>query len=248
MKLFSIIPLLLTLNFFQFPGAFSPHQGNSENPNNPKNLCSIPPIVTLPNYQIAELPRPSIVRLSNCQIAELPPPSIGILAHYPISTLSTSLYSLSFINSNGDSVSLSSFAGKKILFVNIASQSSRVAQVGELQQLQQQHGDSLVIIAFPSNSFNHEPLSDSNIVSFYQGLYNIQYPLAKKSSVSDSAAITPVYHWLTQQSQNGLVTQPVLGDFQKFLVSEAGSLVGVFAPSVSPLSPDIQTALNQNYQ
>ncbi|RYD93736.1 MAG: glutathione peroxidase [Sphingobacteriales bacterium] len=157
-----------------------------------------------------------------------------------------SLYSLSFTDSNGNTVAMSGFSGKKILFVNVASGSRYVAQLGELEQLRTAYSDSLVVIAFPSNSFAHEPLGDSAIRTLCETQYGAQYTIAQKGSVAGTGQ-QAVYSWLSQQSQNGVLNQAVQGDFQKFLVDGQGRIVAVFAPSVRPLDSVIQIAVAQRY-
>jgi glutathione peroxidase len=157
----------------------------------------------------------------------------------------TSFFSLSFTSGEGQSIQLDSFQGKKILLVNIATNSPRVSQLAGLQQLQQQYGDSLVVIAFPSNSFGNEPRTDSQIKAFCQSQYNTGFLLAQKSPVTGTN-LPAVYQWLTKQPENGVMNQEVIADFQKYLVNGEGKLVGVFAGSVEPMSPDIISTINQN--
>lgn len=156
--------------------------------------------------------------------------------------IQSSLYSLQFTTASGSTVSMSAYQGKKLLLVNIATESERVGQLTQLQQLQQQYADSLVVLAFPSNSFGKEPRTDSAILSFCAGGYSTTFPIASKASVS-GADIQPVYSWLTQGVQNGLADGAVQGDFQKFLISSSGEIIGVFAPKVSPLDTTITHAI-----
>ncbi len=154
----------------------------------------------------------------------------------------TSIYSLQFQDINGNTVSMNQFQNKRILLVNIATNSGRVSQLSELQQLHQAHGDSLVIIGFPSNDFGNEPGSNEEIKTFCQATYNVSFLLASKNSVSGTG-IQTIYQWLTTFSQNGMIENPVGGDFQKFLVDKEGKLIGVFAPSVQPSSTQLTDAL-----
>src|SRR5689334_4918083 len=98
--------------------------------------------------------------------------------------VSTSIYSVHFNNIDGNDQSFSSYEGKKILIVNIATGSQRVNQLAGLQQLHNQYHDSLVIVAFPSNSFGHESRSNSEIKSFCQSNYSVAFTLAEKGSVT----------------------------------------------------------------
>lgn len=159
----------------------------------------------------------------------------------------TSIFTLHFTDAAGNNVALSTYQGKKILLVNIATGSSRTNQIGELQQLQQQYPDSLVVIAFPSNSFSHEAREDSAIQQYCSTVYGVTYPIAQKAAVKGTA-IQTVYNWLGNKSENGISTGEVIGDFQKFLIDETGNMVGIFSPTISPLDSTIAKAINTNYQ
>jgi glutathione peroxidase len=154
----------------------------------------------------------------------------------------TSFYSLQFTDIDGNTISMNQYAGKKILLVNIATGSARVNQLAGLQQLHQQYGDSLVIIGFPTNSFSHETRTNAEIKQFCQSNYGVTFLLAAKNPVAGTE-IQPVYHWLTYVSENGEMDGPIGADFQKFLVSETGELIGVFSPSLDPTSNEIRNAI-----
>jgi glutathione peroxidase len=156
-----------------------------------------------------------------------------------------SIYSISATDINGGQINFSSFQGKKILIVNTASNSSYVAQYAALEQLYQQYKDSLVVIAFPSNSFGNEPGSNTSIKNFVTSTYNTHFQLAAKVEVSGSSQAT-IYQWLTQQGQNGMMNNAVRGDFQKFLVDKDGTLMGVFSSTIDPMDNSIQNAITNN--
>ena len=95
--------------------------------------------------------------------------------------LNSSIYSITISNGPGTNIPLSNYQGKLILIVNIATGSDKVAQLGGLQQLKQQYGDSLVIIGFPSNSFGHESRNNAEIKQFCESNYGVSFLLAAKS-------------------------------------------------------------------
>src|SRR5688572_26088461 len=64
-----------------------------------------------------------------------------------------SIYDLTVLLNTGETVSLSQYAGKKILFVNTASDCGYTDQYDELQQLYTQEQQKLVVIGFPANDF-----------------------------------------------------------------------------------------------
>jgi len=154
----------------------------------------------------------------------------------------TSIYNLQFQDIDGNTRPLSVYQGKKILLVNIATGSTRVNQLQGLQQLHQQYGDSVVVIGFPSNSFGNESRSNSEIKQFCQANYGVSFLLAAKTDVT-GPQIHPVYHWLSNISSNGINGAPLQKNFQKFLISQTGSLIGIFSPTVEPTSEQITGAL-----
>lgn len=64
-----------------------------------------------------------------------------------------SLYEIKINALDGSELSLSSFKGKKILFVNVASKCGFTYQYEELQKLSEQEKNTLVIIGLPCNQF-----------------------------------------------------------------------------------------------
>ncbi len=165
---------------------------------------------------------------------------LTILMSWLIAT--TSIYSLQFQNVDGGTVNMSQYEGKKILIVNIATGSSKVDQLAGLQQLHQQYGDSVVVIGFPSNSFGDESRSNAEIKQFCQNNYGVSFVLAAKNPIT-GPGIQPVYNWLTNNNENGVMGDSVLNNFQKFLINKEGMLIGVFGPSVEPMSPGIINAI-----
>ena len=154
-----------------------------------------------------------------------------------------SVYEFSIPAANGiDTISLSGYAGKQILIVNTALESNYTYQLTGLAQLSQTYGDSLVIIAVPSNSFGNEPNNDSAIQYQLAHIFNIQFPVAAKSAVAGTDAL-PLYQWLNQKILNGSVDNIVTSDFTKYLINSSGQLTGIFSPEVEPMSSVLQDAI-----
>jgi len=154
----------------------------------------------------------------------------------------SSIYDFSFNDINGNMVSLSQFKGKKILFVNTASGSEYASQIGALEQLYQKYKDSLVIIAVPSNTFQDEPKTNDELKSYFENTWHTDFIVTQKTQVA-GAGQSAVYNWLSHQSENDMMENNINGDFYKFLVDAEGKLVGAFAPSVDPMSDEMQNAI-----
>lgn len=157
----------------------------------------------------------------------------------------TSFYTVQYTTIDGGNGNFSGSQGKRVLVVNIASASQNVNQLGELQQLYQQYHDSLDIYAFPSNSFGHEPMTNTEIKQLCLQQYSVTYKLGAKGDVKGPGRI-PVYDWLCNQSQNGVMNAAMFNDYQKFLLDKNGNLVGVFGPEVSPLDTVLVNAILEN--
>ncbi|HYD20187.1 MAG TPA: glutathione peroxidase [Flavipsychrobacter sp.] len=151
----------------------------------------------------------------------------------------TSIYSFEVAAANGGTIDFSQYEGKRILIVNTATQSSLTSQFAQLQQLQDSNANDLVVIAFPSNSFGAEPLSNAALTSYMDSVYNISFPIAAKVDMNDS----PIYHWLSTKDENGQMQIRLRGNFEKYLINKQGNLVGYFDSTITPLSSIMQTAL-----
>ena len=154
---------------------------------------------------------------------------------------------LSYSNTDRNTINMNSYAGKKIMLVNIATSSEKIGQLAQLKQLQQQFADSLVIILFPSNSFGKESRTDLQIKQFCQNSYNFTFKIAAKSNVTGTSA-NNVYKWLAQKNQNGDIDAVVGKDFQKFVISKTGDIIGEFSSKISPMDASIITLISTPYQ
>jgi glutathione peroxidase len=159
----------------------------------------------------------------------------------------TSLYTLTVSMNYGENLLLEKFRGKKILFVNTASDCGYTDQYESLQKLYERFAGRLEIIAFPSNDFKQqEKGNDAEIEKFCRLNFNTKFPLASKSIVKRQPGQNEIYEWLTHKERNGWNEQPPEWNFAKYIVNEEGALTHYFGPSVSPLDKEILSALNNN--
>lgn len=163
-------------------------------------------------------------------------------ASVPKSYDTTGFYNFNITDIDGNKIILGQFRGKKILFINTATNSSYTSQYASLEKLYQKYKDSLVIIAIPSNSFGHEGADNATIKDFVQNTYGIHYILAEKTIVAGGNQ-SPLYSWLTHIEQNHMMSNTIYGDFYKFLVDGSGRLVGAFVSTVDPMSDDMQSVV-----
>lgn len=160
--------------------------------------------------------------------------------------ITAGIYDYSFTDTDGNEVSISSFAGKKILIVNASLDSSNVNQYANLEQLQLAYPDSLVVIAFPSSSFINDTSTDVTIKNFIDSTYGRHYVLASKTDITGNNQ-NPIFGWLTTDSLNRFMDVRITSDFFKFLLNTNGDLIGVFNPEVPATDSSIIKAIERNF-
>lgn len=149
-------------------------------------------------------------------------------------------YSLKAVKNDGTVFSFDSLRGKTVLIVNTASDCGYTPQYAELQQLHEQYGDKLTILAFPSNDFkNQEKGSDAEIAQFCRKSYGVTFPIMKKVSVLKGEHQDPVYRWLTDAKQNGWNEKVPSWNFAKYIINREGKLTHYVDPAVSPMDKDV---------
>lgn len=146
-----------------------------------------------------------------------------------------SFYDFKVTDIDGKDFNLASLKGKKVLVVNTASKCGLTPQYKQLQELFQLYGgEKFTIIGFPANNFmKQEPGTNSEIAEFCEKNYGVTFTMMSKISVKGDD-IHPLYQWLTQKSQNGVLDSEVKWNFQKYLIDESGKLVDMVEPKVKP--------------
>jgi len=145
---------------------------------------------------------------------------------------------------NGKPQDLSQYQGKVVLFVNVASQCGFTPQYKGLQALYEKYQkDGLVIIGVPANEFGkQEPGSDSEIAEFCEKNYHVTFPMLSKVVVKGNG-ITPLYKFLTSKETDPKFAGDIGWNFEKFLISRSGEIVGRYKSRIAPDSPEIAQAI-----
>ena len=130
-----------------------------------------------------------------------------------------------------NSVDLSSYEGKALLIVNVASKCGFTPQYKDLQNLYEKYQDlGLEILGFPCNQFGaQEPGSNEEVKSFCDLNYNVSFKMFNKIDVNGSNA-SPLFKYLKRESPGIMGTEAVKWNFTKFLVNSDGQVVKRFAP------------------
>ncbi|VAW28769.1 Glutathione peroxidase @ Thioredoxin peroxidase [hydrothermal vent metagenome] len=151
----------------------------------------------------------------------------------------SSIYDFKLPLLSGDSISLATFKGKKLLIVNTASECGFTPQYEGLEKLYKQYGDKVTVIGFPANNFGgQEPGTDAEIGAFCKQNYGVTFPMFSKISVKGDD-MAPIYQWLTQKEKNGWNEDAPNWNFCKYLLDENGNLLSFYGSAIEPMSDDI---------
>ena len=156
-----------------------------------------------------------------------------------------SFYDINVKTIDGEDFDLSTFKGKKLLVVNVASKCGLTPQYIQLEELYKEYkNQNFTVLAFPSSDFANQEYTDSQkISSFCQKNYGVTFPIFEKVSVKGKSKHS-IYQWLTEKNNNGKKNVPVLWNFQKFIIDENGQWVDYFLPTTSPKSKKIVKWIN----
>jgi len=156
--------------------------------------------------------------------------------------MAKSAHDFAFKTIDGASLPLSSYKGKAILVVNVASQCGLTPQYSGLETLWKEKGDKgLVVLGVPCNDFGaQEPGTENEIKTFCETRYSVDFPMTSKEHVIGTNA-HPLYKWVTDEL--GEAATPRL-NFHKYLFNKDGSIAGTFGSRTPPDDPALNVAID----
>jgi glutathione peroxidase len=134
--------------------------------------------------------------------------------------------------------------GKPALVVNVASKCGLTPQYAALEALHEEFGPrGFTVVGVPCNQFmGQEPGTADEIAEFCSATYGVTFPMTGKVDVNGADA-HPLYQRLTETPDATGDAGDVLWNFEKFLLSPAGEVVGRFRPKTQPDSAEVRTAI-----
>jgi glutathione peroxidase len=153
------------------------------------------------------------------------------------------IYDYSLVDLDGKVTPLSSFKGKLLLIVNLASQSIYHDQIEALSELQKNYADQgLVVIGVPSADFGGEELKDpAALRKYYRETAHATFPIFTCASVRGVNEI-PLYRFLTDPKQ-GLPGGDIHWNFTKFLVDREGFPLARYEVDEDPADVDFHVTI-----
>ena len=153
----------------------------------------------------------------------------------------TNIYDFTLNTIDGASAPLSTYKGKVVLLVNVASKCGYTPQYAGLEKLYEKYkAKGFVIVGVPANNFGaQEPGTNEEIKTFCSRNYNVTFPMMSKVSVK-GADQTPLYVYLTEKTGGD-----IKWNFTKFLIDKKGNIVSRFESAVTPESAEMTKAIEQ---
>ena len=156
-----------------------------------------------------------------------------------------SLHALPVSTLSGEKTTLGELAaGKAALVVNVASQCGLTPQYTGLEQLHEELGDrGFTVLGVPCNQFKgQEPGTAQEIAEFCSATYGVTFPMLAKTDVNGERR-APLFDALTAVPDAAGAAGDVQWNFEKWLLSPDGEVVGRFRPLVEPTDAALRAAV-----
>src|SRR5580658_4061282 len=153
------------------------------------------------------------------------------------------VYDYSLVDLDGKETPLSTYKGKLLLIVNLASQSIYHDQIGALNELQKTYADQgLVVIGIPSADFGGEELKDpAALRQYYRETAHVGFPIFASASLRGANEI-PLYRFLTD-AKLSVPGGDIHWNFTKFLVDKQGLPLARFEVDEDPADVDFHVTI-----
>ncbi|MGZ6791826.1 MAG: glutathione peroxidase [Mycobacteriales bacterium] len=155
-----------------------------------------------------------------------------------------SLYEIPLTTLDGRPASLADYEGDVLLVVNVASKCGFTPQYAGLEKLHETYADrGFKVLGFPCNQFLfQEPGDNDKIAEFCSLTYGVTFPMFDKVNVRGRKQ-HPLYKELVKAKTAEGKGGGVKWNFEKFLVSREGDVVGRFRTKVEPFDPAVTSAI-----
>ena len=141
------------------------------------------------------------------------------------------------INSiSGELMDFKKFKDKAVLVVNTASYCGFTKQYEDLQKLWEKfESKGLIVLGIPSNSFNQEKKSNTEVKEFCEVNFDISFPLTAITDVKGENA-HEIFKWAKENHGKSAIPK---WNFHKILINKDGRIHDTFASFTNPMSKKI---------
>ena len=133
----------------------------------------------------------------------------------------------------GQTIDFNKYKNKAVLMVNTASYCGFTKQYADLQELWDKYKSrGLIVLGVPSNSFNQEKNSNSEIKEFCKVNFNINFPISTITEVKGDNA-HDLYKWARNNHGKSAIPK---WNFHKILINKEGKVEDTFTSFTNPMS------------
>jgi len=158
-----------------------------------------------------------------------------------------SIYETKIARLNGSGNPFDEVLGKVTLLVNVASKCGLTPQYTGLEALHEKYaGQGFSVVGVPCNQFmGQEPGTADEIATFCSTTYGVTFPLLEKIDVNGDNQHA-IYQQLNAVADAEGVNGDIRWNFEKFLVSGSGEILGRFSPMITPDDPALVSAIESH--
>ena len=154
-------------------------------------------------------------------------------------------YEFNIESITGEIINFNEYKGKVVLIVNTASYCGFTKQYDELQKLWDTYkSKGLIVLGIPSNTFNQEKNSNSEIKEFCEVNFNINFPMSVITDVKGDNA-HEIFKWAKKNYGKSAVPK---WNFYKILINKEGKIEDTFSSLTNPTSNKIVSKIKKLLQ
>ena len=153
-----------------------------------------------------------------------------------------SFYDLEIESINGEIIKLKDYRDKVILIVNTASYCGFTKQYEDLQELWDKYkSKGLIVLGVPSDSFNQEKKTNSEVKEFCEVNFEINFPLTTITEVKGRNA-HKIFKWAENNFGKSAIPK---WNFHKILINKQGNVEETYASFTKPTSNKIISKIEE---
>ena len=167
--------------------------------------------------------------------------SVIIISMFFFNNLVRAEYEKTFFDLNiesitGEIINFKEYKNKAVLVVNTASYCGFTKQYEGLQKLWEKYeSKGLIVLGIPSNSFNQEKKSNTEVKEFCEVNFDISFPLTEIADVKGENA-HEIFKWAKENHGKSAIPK---WNFHKILINKDGRIHDTFASFTNPMSKKI---------
>ena len=167
-----------------------------------------------------------------------------ILCLFTYTLKAENFYQNKYTDTTKKEIDFSTFKGKVVMVVNIATRCGYTGQLEDIEKLYKKYqSKDFLVIGFPSNEFGEQtPESNVDVGNFCRLKYGATFPIIEKQSILGKNK-TSIYKWLNNQKN---YESEVKWNFEKFIIGKDGKIAGRFLSNVEPLDKNIISLIENN--